>query len=123
VEGRPLHPAMVLNHGGFGSMVIDVNGLQLTGRFLRPSGAVEDEFTIDKTLPTMVRPRLKISEGNNGVVLSWPTSNPSYALEQSPWLPGGDWSVVPQGPLRVGRQQVVTLGPTNPAGFFRLNRP
>src|SRR5207248_1686180 len=53
----PLHPAMAVNHGGFGSMVIELNGLQLKASFLRPSQEIEDWFAIDKSAPTTIRPR------------------------------------------------------------------
>jgi hypothetical protein len=119
-EGFPLHPAMALNHGGFGSMVIDVNGLQLTARFLRPSQAVEDIFTIDKTVPASLRPRLGIAQSTNGTVLSWPTSNPFYSLETSEAVDGHPWEAVNSLPQTFGRRKSLTLPARDTAGFYRL---
>src|SRR5206468_3836211 len=97
-EGFPLHPAMALNHGGFGSMVIDVDGLRLTGRFLRPSQVVDDEFTIDKTGPTTFRPRVEIARGTNGTAVTRPTSNPNYSLQTAEVVTGAVWRAVDATP-------------------------
>ncbi|MDB6035027.1 MAG: metallophosphoesterase [Verrucomicrobiales bacterium] len=119
-EGFPLHPAMALNHGGFGSLVIDVNGLSLTARFLRPSGAVDDEFTIDKGQPTTLVPRLGAAAKTNRVLLTWPTSALKYSLEQSTGLPPSQWQGVPKPLALVGRQHEVEIPRTSSAAFFRL---
>jgi calcineurin-like phosphoesterase family protein/purple acid phosphatase-like protein/PKD domain-containing protein len=43
------HPAMFLSLNTLGSLVIDVNGSQLTAQFLNSSGSVRDHFTIVKS--------------------------------------------------------------------------
>jgi hypothetical protein len=42
------HPVMLVNIEKLGSLVIDVNGLELDAAFLRETGAVEDRFAIRK---------------------------------------------------------------------------
>jgi hypothetical protein len=120
LEGFPLHPAMALNHGGLGSMVIDVNGLQLTARFLRPSRAIDDAFTIDKTLPATVRPRMEIAGSSNGNTLTWPTSNPSYSLETSGSITAQQWQAISSVPQTIGRRKSLTLPAQDPGRFYRL---
>ena len=42
------HPAMYISMKRLGSMVIDVDGNELTARFLEPGGVISDWFTINK---------------------------------------------------------------------------
>jgi hypothetical protein len=52
VSGGALnHPAMYVSLSELGSLVIDVNGLQLDARFLRETGVVRDYFTLTKSVP------------------------------------------------------------------------
>ena len=49
IGGGPLnHPVMVSSHNAYGSLVLDVSGGVLDGRFLDSAGAVTDSFTILK---------------------------------------------------------------------------
>lgn len=118
-EGFPLHPVMALNHGGFGSMVMDVNGLELTARFLRPSGAIDDIFTIDKSQPSAVQPALTLDKSTNGFVLSWPTSIPAYLLESKTNL-SDLWSLAPEGSSSNGRRKITPVSAALTNRFFRL---
>jgi len=44
------HPAMYFGEEGtYGSLVLDINGMRVDGRYLRSDGTVQDEFTIIKT--------------------------------------------------------------------------
>jgi hypothetical protein len=53
ISGGPLnHPAMFISLNNLGSLVIDVNGIQLDARFIRENGAVADSFTIIRNAPT-----------------------------------------------------------------------
>jgi hypothetical protein len=120
-EGFPLHPAMALNHGGFGSLVIDVNGLTLTARFLRPSQGIEDTFTIDKTLPATIRPRVKIGRSGGSPVVAWPTSNPEYSLEAAENVANPQWQAVSGIGRTNGRQKEISVpAPEGSRRFFRL---
>lgn len=49
------HPAMYFGEQGtYGSLVIDINGMRVDGRYLRSDGTVQDEFTIVKTYSQVV---------------------------------------------------------------------
>jgi hypothetical protein len=119
-EGFPLHPAMATNHGGYGSMVVEIDYLRLTAEFVRPSGTVEDYFTIDKTAPSTVRPRVDIARGTNGVVVSWPTSRPPFTLQRAEPRAPMNWLTV-TGPVSTnGRRNVLVLETDAGGQFFRL---
>lgn len=120
-EGFPLHSAMKLNHGGYGSMIIQIDGLRLDAQFLRPSGVVDDHFTIDKSVPATLRPNMEIMRNTNSVMISWPTSHPAFELETAPGLPANQWSMVAPAQTR-GRRNYVTLPATNEGQFFQLRR-
>jgi hypothetical protein len=125
----PRHPAMARNLSGYGSVVVDVEGLRLTARFLTEVGAVEDLFAIDKSAPEpMVRPRLEVERGAGGLRLQWPTSIRSYAVEASAtntgsWpaagLPGG-WQTVGGSILTTGRQHRLEIPAGGEGRVFRL---
>jgi hypothetical protein len=119
-EGFPLHPAMATNHGGHGSMVVEISDLRLTAEFVRPSGTVEDYFTIDKTALSTIRPRMEIARGTNGVVVSWPTSRAPFGLQ---WAGAGapmDWLPMRQSVGTNGRRNVVVLENEADGRLFRL---
>jgi acid phosphatase type 7 len=53
ISGGPLnHPAMFISLNNLGSLVVDVNGLQMDVKFIRENGVVADNFTIIKAAPT-----------------------------------------------------------------------
>lgn len=53
---KQLHPAMVTTSDKAGSLLLDIQGQQLTGRYLTDSGVVADQFTITKGVnPTAPR--------------------------------------------------------------------
>jgi len=116
------HPAMFVNHSGFGSMVLDIDGLRLDAKFLRPNGDIDDQFAIVKGMPVaLVRPSLRITRAGPQVEVWWPTSLMPFQLESSdsmefaaPWLP------VPGPPTTIGRQHRVTLDPGGEGRLFRL---
>jgi len=114
------HPIMAVSHGGFGSMVLEIDGLQLRAQFLRPSLAVDDEFTIDKSAPATLGPRLHITRGTNGTVVSWPTSNPAFTLQRVESLPATHWDVAAEPARTNGRRSEVTVGTDDGVGIYRL---
>jgi hypothetical protein len=119
-EGFPRHPAMAVNHGGFGSMILEIDGLRLKASFLRPSLEIDDTFTIDKSVPAAIRPELSITSAPNGATISWPTSKPAFALEWADAIPASWWQPFPQTARNVGRQNVVRVETNGPRHFFRL---
>ena len=65
---------------------------------------------------------LKIERAQNGVTLSWPATGTNFLLEACAEVGQTEWQGVPEAPVIVGSQCVVTkaLGPDNQ--FFRLRR-
>jgi hypothetical protein len=119
-EGFRRHPAMAVNHGGFGSMILEIDGLQLKASFLRPSGTIDDTFVIDKSSSTDLRPELSITSVTNGASISWPTSRPAFALKWADSIFADLWQPVPQPPRIIGRRNVVTVETNSPMRFFQL---
>jgi hypothetical protein len=117
-----LHPAMALNHGGFGSMILDIDGLRLDARYLTEEGDVRDYFTIDKSaLADDVRPTLTLRHAGNQATISWPTSLRPYQLESTEYPEVQEsWRAVPGMPVRVGRRDSVTIDPARTRELFRL---
>jgi hypothetical protein len=114
------HPAMATNLSSFGSLLIRVDGLRLDLQFLRPSGVVDDYFTIDKSQPTSVSPSLSIAHGAGGAKLSWPTSLPAYSLVGAPTVESTTWLPVSNSIHRVGRRNFLNAGFQATNQFFRL---
>jgi hypothetical protein len=120
----PKHPAMAVNLSGFGSMVIDVNGLRLEAKFLTDDTDVVDLFAIEKGMPpASLRPQLAIEREGRGVNLSWPTSLRTFALESRPFMQSSPWSALsPENATSTvtGRQNRVWLETGGTNRFFRL---
>ena len=115
------HPAMAVTHGGFGSMIIEVNDLRLEAQFLRPSLEIDDEFAIDKSAPLSMGPRLQITANTNGAVLSWPTTKPKLTLEWVDRVDGFEWNPVTEPVSTIGRLQLVPLTASQTNRYFRLH--
>jgi hypothetical protein len=117
-----LHPAMAINHGGFGSMILDIDGLRLDARYLTDEGVIEDYFTIEKGAPPDdVRPSLSLERAGGQATISWPTSLRPFRLEATEQLGREEsWRPVPGTPVRVGRQQAVTVDLVRINEVFRL---
>jgi hypothetical protein len=118
-----LHPAMALNHGGFGSIILDIDGLRLDARYLTDGGRIEDYFTLIKGAPDEdARPSLRLSRAGAGHTdIAWPTSLMPYQLESTGGIePGRHWRAVAHPPLVIGRSNVVTVPLAATNRFFRL---
>jgi hypothetical protein len=118
--GFALHPAMATNYGGFGSMVLDVNGLRLDARFVRETGEIQDYFSIDKSMPVTNGPELKIVRQTDRVVLEWPTSKPGFALGTKPRVDGGLWERTTNILISTGRKNQMHVDLSHTNRFFRL---
>lgn len=118
----PKHPAMFTHDSGFGSMVLDIDGLRLDAKFLRPNGDIDDQFAIVKGMPAGdVRPSLRITQTGAQVEIWWPTSLLPFELESSNIADSGvPWAPVLQPAATVGRQHRVTLDSGGEHRFFRL---
>lgn len=118
----PRHPAMVQNRSGFGSMVVDVDGLRMDVRFLTDEGDYGDWFAIDKRGPgPLVRPRLEIRPAGTGFELAWPTSQRRFQLERRLPLGGpAPWQSVPGLPGQFGREYRLWRPAEGSNEWFRL---
>jgi hypothetical protein len=69
-------------------------------------------------------PTLGFAAQGNTLQFSWPVSAPDYLLQMTSSLGAtASWVPVPQTPVLSNGSYLVTLGTTNAAGFFRLQRP
>ena len=121
-ESSPIrqHPVMAITEIGNGSMVLDIDGAQLTASYLRHNSTVGDVFTIDKSAPSPRAPLLNISRGINGTAtLAWPTSDPIYSVEGSTNVFPAEWHALPVPSVR-GRSNIVELRTDAEQSFFRL---
>jgi hypothetical protein len=118
------HPAMFVNDSGHGSIVLDIDGLRLDARFLRPGGEIDDYFTIIKGMPAShVRPALRITRTpvEDEIEICWPTSLISFQLESTGTLtPASDWLQVLATPQTLGRQHQIRLDLREANRLFRL---
>jgi len=119
----PKHPATAVTRGGYGSMVITIDGLRLKARFLRSTGVDGDSFSIDKTADATAPPPLSIARHTNGTLISWPTSKPAFALRHAPAVPTTNWLPLSAPVSTNGRRNVVTLPITGDQQFYQLQRP
>ena len=116
------HPAMAVKLDGYGSVVLDINGLRLDAKYLRPNGAIDDYFTIQKSAPPSAPgvPALNIARSTNAVIVSWPASFGSFTLEAATRLPSLNWQPVTNAVATIGGSNVVPISPSNSAAFLRL---
>ena len=113
---------MRLSLAAFGSMILDIDGVRLDAKFLTETGSIADYFTIQKGMPPEdVRPELIVKRTGSKANISWPTSLRPFRLEASDRLESeGSWHVVQKAPVRVGRQEAVTVDLVRSNEVFRL---
>ena len=118
----PRHPAHAVNLSGFGSVVVDVNGLRMDVKFLRDTGGIDDSFTIDKSQPVPgLNPMLRVDRVPGALDFSWPTSLPVFQLESHTEPdPVAAWLPIPYAPTVVGRSNFLRMELTPTNQFFRL---
>jgi hypothetical protein len=116
------HPAMRVSLTGFGSMILDIDGLRLDAKFLTETGSIADYFTIRKGMPPAdMRPGLSLHRSGNRATITWPTSLRPFQLEAAERLdPQESWRAVPETPLRHGRKEAVTVDLVRSNEVFRL---
>jgi len=68
------HPAMFVSLNNLGSMVLDVNDLQLDAKFLRETGAIDDSFTIIKGSTSNASPTVSITSPTSGATFTAPAN-------------------------------------------------
>jgi len=118
----PRHPAHAINLSGFGSVVVDVDGLRMDVKFLRETGVIADSFSIDKSQPTAgMKPMLRVDRVPGALDFSWPTSLPGFQLESRTTPdPAESWLPIPYAPTLIGRSNFLRLELTPTNQFFRL---
>lgn len=115
------HPAMAAISGGYGSVVLDIDGLRLNAKYLRSNGEIGDSFAIDKSAALARGPRLEMTHLDGSLTMRWPACLPDLALESCQDLGEARWQPVQAlSHMIVGRTNIVSLGATNRVGFFRL---
>ena len=67
------HPAMVVSLLKMGSMVLDFNGNSLDAKFISSTGSIDDQFTLNKTVPN-ARPTVAISAPLTGSAVDAPVT-------------------------------------------------
>jgi len=68
-------------------------------------------------------PKLGSSRNGADVVISWPTNQPSFLLEQNSSLAVGSWSAVTHGISTAGIHNFLTNSSASNSLFFRLRKP
>ena len=115
--GGPLnHPAHFYSAYTAGSLVLDITGLRLDGKFLSGNGTVDDTFTILKEAP----PMMQIAGAGGNAVVSWPTSLLDYQLEAKATVNAATWSPSGGTVATNGPRKTVTLPATGAQKFFHL---
>jgi hypothetical protein len=117
-----LHPAMAVKYGGFGSMILEFDGLRLDASFIDDEGTLFDGFRIDKSQDVTNAPPLHVTRAGTNAVVSWPTSKPQFLLQRAPTVPTNDWMDVTRLVSTNGRRSVVEQPMLAPREFFRLRR-
>jgi hypothetical protein len=113
------HPAMHASIPQMGSLVIDVDGTRLDGKFVRDTGAIEDSFTILKGGPRFT----SVNVTEDAVTVSFSSfAGMSYRVQRTANLETPDWQpvsgVIPaQGPTTIWSGPV-TVGAAR--GFYRV---
>jgi len=120
------HPAMFMSLLQLGSLVVDVNGNRLDGRFLRETGNVEDYFTIFKLAPAAAASGFQViaaSLDGGKVSLRWNASpGKSYVVQRTVSLTSPVWQAVSQ-PLEATTETMSWSAPAAPgsvSAFYRV---
>jgi acid phosphatase type 7 len=122
--GVELGPPMFIALNNLGSMILDVDGYRLDAKFLRETGVIADYFTINKGLPTNVRPTMKIVQEDRTAELWWPSSLQEFVVERTAGFEGSvKWATITNAPERIGRQRRLIVPTTNGHRFYRLRSP
>lgn len=85
LEGGSLdHPAMWFSQETFGSLVLDIDGHQLTSTFLDDAGKKRDSFSIIKGV--LGKPAVRITRPADGATFTAPAT---FAIQADAWETGG----------------------------------
>ncbi len=120
--GRYLnHPAMFIGLKQVGSLVLDVNGRRLDGKFLRNNGSIDDTFTILKgRAPEALS--LATFRTTGGTVTAQLKTLPghTYRIERTPSLGTPDWQPLGGNIIATGATtQWTGTAPGGPENYYR----
>jgi len=124
-EGWP-HPVMHRSLLNLGSVILDIDGNRLVGRFVRETGEVQDSFTIVKEAPppAVGTPRITSIQADGGLLtLVW-TARPGarYAIQRASGLGSALWENISEA-LTASATTHSWSGPHDPqttAAFYRI---
>ena len=86
------HPIMQRALLRMGSLVLDIDGPRLDGRFLRETGAIDDAFTLLKGAPAEPVRLLKVQFTNGNVTVRWKSRRGhTYTVQKATRLRPADW--------------------------------
>jgi hypothetical protein len=124
LSGGPLnHPAMRHSANALGSLVVDITGNSLEARFLRETGAIEDQFTLLKA-PVDAGFRITaIQVRNNTLTLKWSTQPGRQYQVHGRGNLDSDWEPISE-PLSANRWSMTwaTQAPASSTVFYRVVR-
>lgn len=121
--GPGVHPAMYVDIVNLGSLVIDVDGSRMDVRFLRETGAIDDQFTMIKGAPPEPLRFTSIRVTDGYVYARWKSvAGRTYRIEKSSGLEGGNWLPLSDNIVATGAttswQDLVT--PADGKCFYRV---
>ncbi len=123
--GELNHPAMFYSSPQLGSLVLDIDGPILRGKFLRETGAIDDYFTIIKGGSNSLFGDVTHEFEGNVLTLRWRSrSDRYYLVERTPTLTPASWTAVAPGVPGSGGRMTWSITPAGagPAGFFRVKQ-
>ena len=121
---QPDHPAMFFSRLGFGSMILEFDGLQLDATFIDQHGMAQDSFRVVKGPASLHDgPRLHIQPPgtNHHFEVSWPDTLLPFQLEGKANRPGENtWKGMTNSPVRSGHRHRVFMDREEEPRWFRL---
>jgi hypothetical protein len=124
------YPAMFASILELGSLVVDIDGDRLDGRFLRETGDIEDHFTLIKPLAGVAAGQFVVTSARldgGQVVLRWTAiRGRRYVVQRAGDLGKSGWSTVSE-PMIAEEESLQWSGPPGPpepggtsAAFYRV---
>jgi hypothetical protein len=121
------HPVMYKSLLNLGSVILDINGNQLVGRFVRETGEVQDSFSIVKQVPPPGQTggiRITSASAKDGQLrLTW-TARPGnrYVVQRAASLGGGSWESISEAltASAVTHSWTCPLDSRTPSSFYRI---
>jgi hypothetical protein len=120
------HPVMYKSLLNLGSVILDIDGNQLVGRFVRETGEVQDTFMMVTQIASPLARTLRITsvKARDGLLtLIWAaTPGARYVVQRTPNLGGASWETISEALTASARTHSWT-GPHDPqaaSSFYRI---